>query len=178
MKERLTQLLDQEQLTPSRFADLIGVQRSSVSHVLSGRNNPSYDFLQKTLKTFPGLNAQWLMLGKGSMYEESFQESASAAVSASAGQMGTLFPADEVIGEKARSGREEEERARYQRAEKEKERFPAASDITADKGLPEDPDSAEEKGSASTDAHSTERRLVRVLLFYDDHTVSSYTPSD
>lgn len=70
MKERLIQLLDLEQLTPSKFADIIGVQRSSISHVISGRNKPSFDFLQKTLKAFPGLNAAWLMLGEGSMYEQ------------------------------------------------------------------------------------------------------------
>ena len=70
MKERLIQLLDLEQLSPSKFADIIGVQRSSISHVISGRNKPSFDFLQKTLKAFPGLNASWLMLGEGSMYEQ------------------------------------------------------------------------------------------------------------
>ena len=70
MKDRLLQLLDLEQITPSKFADIIGVQRSSVSHVISGRNKPSYDFLHKTLKAFPGLNATWLMLGEGSMYEQ------------------------------------------------------------------------------------------------------------
>jgi len=70
MKERLIQLLDLEQLSPSKFADIIGVQRSSISHVISGRNKPSFDFLQKTLKAFPGLNASWLMLGEGTMYEQ------------------------------------------------------------------------------------------------------------
>ena len=70
MKDRLLQLLDLEQITPSKFADIIGVQRSSVSHVISGRNKPSYDFLHKTLKAFPGLNAAWLMLGEGTMYEQ------------------------------------------------------------------------------------------------------------
>ena len=70
MKERLQKLLELEQITPSKFADLIGVQRSSVSHVISGRNKPSYDFLQKTLKAFPGLKADWLILGEGSMYEQ------------------------------------------------------------------------------------------------------------
>ena len=49
MKERLVQLLDLEQITPSKFADIIGVQRSSVSHVISGRNKPSLDFILKML---------------------------------------------------------------------------------------------------------------------------------
>jgi len=70
MKERLQDLLKLEQLSPSRFADLIGVQRSSVSHIISGRNKPSFDFLQKTLKAFPGLSAEWLLMGKGNMYTQ------------------------------------------------------------------------------------------------------------
>ena len=69
MKDRLVQLLEREQLSSSRFADIIGVQRSSVSHIVSGRNNPSFDFLQKTLSAFPGLRAEWLLLGKGNMFE-------------------------------------------------------------------------------------------------------------
>lgn len=69
MEDRLLRLLDTEQLSSSKFADVIGVQRSSVSHILSGRNKPSFDFLQKTLKAFPHLNADWLILGEGKMYE-------------------------------------------------------------------------------------------------------------
>ncbi len=69
MEDRLLRLLDTEQLSSSKFADVIGVQRSSVSHILTGRNKPSFDFLQKTLKAFPMLNADWLILGEGEMYE-------------------------------------------------------------------------------------------------------------
>ena len=69
MEDRLLKLLDAEQLSSARFADVIGVQRSSVSHILSGRNKPSFDFLQKTLMAFPMINADWLILGKGNMYE-------------------------------------------------------------------------------------------------------------
>ncbi len=57
-------------MSSSKFADVIGVQRSSISHILSGRNKPSFDFLQKTLKAFPLLNADWLILAKGDMYED------------------------------------------------------------------------------------------------------------
>jgi transcriptional regulator with XRE-family HTH domain len=67
MKERLLKFLEEESLTASKFADDIGVQRSSISHILSGRNNPGYDFLQKVLKCYPYLNAEWLILGSGKM---------------------------------------------------------------------------------------------------------------
>jgi len=54
-------------LTATRFADEIGVQRSGISHILSGRNQPSYDFIVKTMHKFPGINIEWLLTGKGIM---------------------------------------------------------------------------------------------------------------
>lgn len=69
MKTRIEKLIDKEQLTPSKLADLIGVQRSSISHILSGRNNPSLDFVQKILLQFKNLNSDWLLFGKGEMYK-------------------------------------------------------------------------------------------------------------
>ncbi|MFZ5939978.1 MAG: helix-turn-helix domain-containing protein [Bacteroidota bacterium] len=67
MKDRLNRFLEHEKLSPARFAELIDVQRSSISHLLSGRNNPSFDFIQRMLRVFPYLNAEWLILGEGEM---------------------------------------------------------------------------------------------------------------
>ena len=69
MEERLVQLLKAEGINPTRFAERIGVQRSSMSHILSGRNKPSYDFLVKVLDSFPAVNPDWLIRGKGLMYK-------------------------------------------------------------------------------------------------------------
>ena len=63
IQERLHLVLKMHNLTPSAFADKIGVQRSNVSHVLSGRNKPSLDFLEKILIHFPRVNAPWLITG-------------------------------------------------------------------------------------------------------------------
>ena len=52
--------------TASSFADKIGVQRSSISHILSGRNKPSLDFVLKVLAQFPEVELYWLLNGKGS----------------------------------------------------------------------------------------------------------------
>jgi len=54
-------------LTAAQFADTIGIQRSSVSHVISGRNKPSMDFVEKILAAYPQVNLEWLILGKGGM---------------------------------------------------------------------------------------------------------------
>jgi transcriptional regulator with XRE-family HTH domain len=64
IQNRLHLILKIHNITASSFADTIGVQRSNVSHVLGGRNKPSLDFLEKTLNSFPRVNASWLITGK------------------------------------------------------------------------------------------------------------------
>jgi len=67
MIDRIKRFIDLQNLTSSSFANEIGVQRSSVSHVLSGRNKPSLDFVTKIKERFPEVNLEWLISGKGSM---------------------------------------------------------------------------------------------------------------
>jgi plasmid maintenance system antidote protein VapI len=75
MKERILKILDEFNLTSTRLADTINVQRSSISHILSGRNKPSFDFIQKILKRYPEINSRWLLLGEGNMYSAQKQSS-------------------------------------------------------------------------------------------------------
>lgn len=68
MKERLLVFLKAKGLTQAKFADSINVARAAVSHIIAGRNLPSYEFLCNTMKVYPELNIEWLMLGIGEMY--------------------------------------------------------------------------------------------------------------
>lgn len=70
MNNRLQQFLELENLTPARLADILGVQRSGLSHILSGRNKPGYDFIYKLLVKFPELSADWFLTGKGKPYKQ------------------------------------------------------------------------------------------------------------
>lgn len=63
IQERLKMIMKMHNLNASQFADTIEVQRSSISHVLSGRNKPSLDFIEKILNHFPRVNADWLITG-------------------------------------------------------------------------------------------------------------------
>lgn len=63
--KRLEIILDYYALNASSFADKIGVQRSSLSHLLSGRNKPSLDFILKILDVFPDVDLYWILNGKG-----------------------------------------------------------------------------------------------------------------
>ncbi|WP_343586832.1 helix-turn-helix transcriptional regulator [Flavobacterium sp.] len=63
--KRLETVLDYYGLNASAFADKIGVQRSSMSHLLSGRNKPSLDFVMKILEVFPDVDLYWILIGRG-----------------------------------------------------------------------------------------------------------------
>lgn len=168
MKERLIQLLDLEQLSPSKFADIIGVQRSSISHVLSGRNKPSFDFLQKTLKAFPGLNASWLMLGEGTMYEQMGRKVS-----------GNLFdsretdevPVQEDILESAGPDMQISSSEAPVQASAEQETVPEGIENLGDNEI-------KSRGESEKKATATEtKRIVQVMVIYEDDTFRTFMPA-
>jgi transcriptional regulator with XRE-family HTH domain len=89
MKERLLEFLRAENKSSAQFAEEIGVQPSGISHILSGRNNPSLDFVLKMLEKYPFISTDWLLFGKGSMYKDP--------------RMQTLFDEESVINQNADS---------------------------------------------------------------------------
>lgn len=69
----MLQLLNHLNITATRFADEIGVQRSGISHILSGRNQPSYEFILKTANRYPEISLEWLLTGTGSIKKDTNQ---------------------------------------------------------------------------------------------------------
>ncbi len=70
MEDRLLKILKHYNLSSAAFADKLGVQRSSISHLLSGRNKPSFDFLTRLLIDFPEINIEWFINGEGYMIKQ------------------------------------------------------------------------------------------------------------
>lgn len=67
LNERISKIIEYSELSSSEFADAVEVQRSSISHITSGRNKPSLDFLIKVKERFPELEWDWMITGKGEM---------------------------------------------------------------------------------------------------------------
>ena len=104
MKERLLEFLKTENKSSAQLAEEIGVQASGISHILSGRNNPSLDFVLKMLEKYQFLSTDWLLFGKGSMYKETkmhslFDEFGSNDQKNDSGKVEDAFE-DEKIDEK------------------------------------------------------------------------------
>lgn len=70
MNLRLKQFLLAENISQSQFAEKLGVAPASISHILGGRNKPGYDFLVSLARHYPSLNLEWLITGKGKMYNQ------------------------------------------------------------------------------------------------------------
>lgn len=163
MKERLIQLLDLEQLTPSKFADIIDVQRSSVSHVISGRNNPSFDFIQKTLMAFPGLNAEWLIVGQGTMYDQMGREVTGNLFEAPVEENLTQIPVD-IANQGTENTLSEDSHV-------DKEEVNSSSDADLTRNPEDIPIDLGQQESGSTG------NIVQVMVFYDNDTFRTYKPS-
>ncbi|TXD49576.1 MULTISPECIES: helix-turn-helix domain-containing protein [unclassified Polaribacter] len=78
---RIKKVMDFNELTASMFADKIGVQRSSISHILSGRNKPSLDFVLKIISEFKDVDLYWLLNGVGSFPKKAENKSNASAPS-------------------------------------------------------------------------------------------------
>ena len=79
-KTRIEKIMQYEGMTSGLFAQEIGIQNSTLSHILNNRNNPSLDVMKKILNRFPGINSDWLILGQGAMFRQELNS-----------QMPTLF---------------------------------------------------------------------------------------
>ena len=87
-RDRIELLMKCYELSPSQFADRTGIQRASVSHILSGRNKPSLEVMLKIFDAFPDIDMKWLMTGIG---EEPLKEAVQPA------SQNTLFPEDDAL---------------------------------------------------------------------------------
>lgn len=70
MVNRIQEILDKYELTAAKLADQLNVPRSTISHILSERNKPSLEFIQKVLDNFPEINTRWLVKGEGEIFEK------------------------------------------------------------------------------------------------------------
>lgn len=68
MREKLLELMNREGLKPSQLAEILEINPAGISHILAGRNKPSFELLQKILRRFPRINPDWLLLDSNQIY--------------------------------------------------------------------------------------------------------------
>jgi transcriptional regulator with XRE-family HTH domain len=71
MVERIKLIMEYKQLTPAQFAESLGINRSNLTHIFSGRNLPSLEFVRRILTTYPEISTEWLIMNVGNMITSS-----------------------------------------------------------------------------------------------------------
>ena len=160
MKEKFLQLMKSEGLTSSRMAEILEIQPSGISHILSGRNKPGFDLLQKILRRFPRVNPDWLLLDSGQMYRTEFTgEQSQAAIATSAAGVSV---ADGLFGTELRHPIANEDRSKI------------SSETTGNAEQP--PNKSHETIHGLADVCDNPRNpIVRVVLIYADRSFEALT---
>lgn len=198
MVNRINLLLQAKNITARQFAEEIGIQPSGMSHILSGRNNPSLDFVMKVIRRWPEVNINWLMFGKGEMFvsqpvtqlssaplvQESrpvvpppvaMQEPATPSVAqeqtASLPEM-SLFEPDLFTQSETPQATVSEEPLPVTPIEE-----PVAPQTPPMAQLNENRPEVAARPSAPVQPNLPHKKAVKIIVLYDDHTFSEYRPS-
>lgn len=158
---RIKSLLAVKNLSSSQFANEIGVQRSGISHILSGRNKPSLDFVLKILDHYPDININWLLKGEGEMFQTI--------------QSDSLF-SEEAINEK--SIVKDEAISEYKKMENNSEKTEIK--VKEEKKISQD-NQQDEKAKPENIADDflpelVSNRIVKIIIVYDDNTFETLLP--
>ena len=140
--------MDNENLSPAKFADKLGITRAVVSHILNGRNNPSLDVVTKILSDMNYINSDWLLNGIGSMYKEGHSASVSQ-------NERSLFNTDVT------NVRDTTDKSEYAKQN--------------DSGNTKYPDKATDIEHVPI-VNTKERKVRQIIIYFTDNTFETFTP--
>ncbi|MEA2042456.1 MAG: helix-turn-helix transcriptional regulator [Bacteroidota bacterium] len=168
IKDRIEKVIEAENLTNTKFAELIGVPKSSISHIINGRNKPSLDLVTRTLVTFSTLNSEWLLFGRGQMYKNDRPEN------------NTLF-SNETIEKKEEDNISETEPTEESSLNETKNIQTKSVDESPN--ISETKENTENKSLENEDTppkdkttNSPKSETDRIIIFSSDRTFIEYTP--
>ncbi|KPH14470.1 helix-turn-helix transcriptional regulator [Chryseobacterium sp. ERMR1:04] len=179
LNERISKVIEYSNLTPSEFADEIDVQRSSISHITSGRNKPSLEFIIKIKSSFPEILWDWLVTGEGEMLksdlpetsevlekEDLFEEEKSKPTSLP--DLFTMMNKDEDFGANETEIDDPKESPR--------ESF-IAPQSTAQEKISDSPRLEKSKDQIISEAIGNQtNKIKRIVLFYENGKFESFEP--
>jgi transcriptional regulator with XRE-family HTH domain len=170
MKDRIAHILEIKNLTATKFADELDVQRSGISHILTGRNNPSLDFVIKIKETYPEFSLDWLLLGKGPVTISPVNEQNSKKATLS---LFDMEDADDSTVSDAASN--EKENALEQPIDKDPAETKPAETPEA---LPAQNETTPAPAGTRDETKAKPRRVEKIVVLYSDQTFQSYDPEN
>ena len=184
MRERIKEIIEREGMGQSQFADFIGVNRPTLSHILAGRNNPSMEVVMKIHQKFPKINILWLLDGIGSYEGDAVADYASGMLIedqvAEANGM-SAYSRDEQTQPSPSAMPGGQPQSRFYQGELFAENAVFAPESTgAAKNRKEMPLQTPQKAPYLSDTQmeyarkSLQRKIVEIKIFFDDGTYETF----
>ena len=178
MRERIKEIMEREGMGQSQFADFIGVNRPTLSHILAGRNNPSMEVVMKIHQKFKKISLLWLLDGIGT-----YESNVVADYPNSALNEETSTAMDEMVSYEPSSSADEQTQARFYQGELFAENPVFASESTGvAKNRKEIPLQTLPKAPYLSETQieyakkSLQRKIVEIKIFFDDGTYETFKP--
>ena len=167
-KTRIEEVLKHSEMNARQFASAIDLNTSTLSHVLSGRNNPSLDIMQRILKTFPNINPAWLILGEGSMFRK---KNDSQMLSLFDEESETTFESEPFVVKKEEKTSEPIESLQKKREENDVITQNSALSSTP---LAENIPLPQVKEQNHPISHISSKSISKIIVYFSDHTFQEF----
>jgi transcriptional regulator with XRE-family HTH domain len=148
MKERIKKIMEIEQLTSTRFADRLQINRAVISHILNGRNNPSLEVVTRILAEMEYINPEWLLNGTGSIYKEGVDPD-------TIGNQPDLFHQNVPEQDKAGAQPENEQEMGVKEQSGSMKNIEKETIVTSD---------------------TRDRKITQIIIYYNDNTFETFQP--
>jgi transcriptional regulator with XRE-family HTH domain len=189
MIDRITMLIKAKNLSAAQFADEIGVQRSSISHLMSGRNKPSLDLIQKTLQRFPEVSSEWLLFGKGEMVRELNLFDAQARTASNVSSITEEIELNPGFSQKQENTKQAKPMAEKEFLQDSQDVKPVHEEIANEhiavktpeiqmeqqETLPKVEFKPETRNETSQKTRLKNAKIDQVIVLFDDHTFTAYS---
>ena len=166
MKERIKKIMEEEDMTPARFADSLDIGRAVISHILNGRNNPSLEVITRILTNMPQINSDWLLTGNGQMYRNKDNDNLSHSYNGkdyndSNHETKSVFPDlfTQIPAETSVNTHNHPEKNEYAKQEEENSSSNTIQNAVNEKIIYKDKPS---------------RKIRQIIVYYDDNTFETF----
>ena len=174
MRERIEKILEDKKITQAEFADFIGVNRSSITHIMTGRNKTSDTVVARTLLAFPDISPQWLSEGRGDMYK-TVTESYTPTAHTYQNNETQMLEQDNLFDNTNRyivENQQKKVEIPYQQAFPELDICPAADDSPAISAS----EQKENRNGNTAKIPIVNKQIRKIVFFYADKTFEEYYP--
>lgn len=166
VKDRIRELIDHSGLSNKDFAEKIDINPAIISHILSGRNNPSLHVIQQIINIYTNVNSDYLLTGRGQLFAESLKPGNQETEA----ETTTTYKQDDAVRKVAPPGSTPLPKRKVEDYQT------MAGQDSVSKSTGDEGDKASQLTNVYTNVNQDQKKIERVIIFYSDKSMEEYRP--